>query len=93
MSIAGAAHSQTQEAIIHHAANAAAIVFPVSAVLLHMPEVIAIITGLLGIIWYSILIVEKVALWRTQWRQTRESANRVAIVLQEERHGNETPSD
>jgi hypothetical protein len=93
MSLAQIAHSNAQEVAIHHAANTAAIAIPVGAIAYHLPDAVVATTGLLGATWYLILIGEKIALWRAQWRQTRESANRVALILQEERHGDETISD
>lgn len=47
-----------QEATIHHAANAAAVVIPVGAAVFHLPEYVTMITAGLGAIWYLILIGE-----------------------------------
>lgn len=79
------------DALAHHAANAAAVVIPVASVTFHLPEVITVLVGILGIIWYAILIGEKIARWRAQWKQTRQSTGRVAVKELEERHDNYTP--
>jgi hypothetical protein len=91
MSLSTAASSTGQEAVIHHAANTAAIAIPVGAVMFHLPEIVAIITGILGIVWYSILIVEKVASWRAQWLQIRQSSRSVVQRLKDENPPRETP--
>jgi hypothetical protein len=54
----------TQDHVIHHAANAAAIVIPVMSSLLNGPMILTYLTGTLGVIWYCILIGEKIATWR-----------------------------
>lgn len=63
MAITDISHSQTQEAVIHHAANAAAVAIPVGSVVFHLPEWVAVTAGILGIIWYLILIGEKITGW------------------------------
>jgi hypothetical protein len=97
MSLLQMANNGVQYATMHHTANVAAVAVPFGAIAYHLPDAIVATTGLLGAVWYLILIGEKVALWRVQWRQTRESANRVALKLgqerQDKRNGNETTSD
>ncbi len=56
--------AQVQDQVIHHSANAAAVTFPLMALWLNAPMIFSITTGVLGIIWYCILIGEKIAAWR-----------------------------
>jgi hypothetical protein len=57
---------QTQDQVIHHAANFAAITIPVVSFSLNGPEAFTYITSILGIIWYLILITERVVSWFKQ---------------------------
>jgi hypothetical protein len=54
----------TQDQVIHHSANAAAIVIPVMSSWLNGPLILTYLTGALGIIWYCILIGEKIIAWK-----------------------------
>lgn len=47
------------DAIAHHAANAAAIVLPVGSVVLHLPEIVSVILGLVGLAWYGVLFYDR----------------------------------
>lgn len=73
-----------EDAIAHHAANAAAVVFPVASVVLHLPEIVTVVVGILGIVWYAILIGEKIAGWRAQFLQIQASSRAVAERLKDE---------
>ncbi len=86
------AQSRTQDAVIHHAANAAAVAIPAGAAVFHLPDILTIMTAIAGLLWYAILISEKVALWFRKYRQFRQSSHRVATKLNEERHGELPPS-
>jgi len=57
---------QIQDHVIHHAANTAAVVFPIMSLWLNAPMILTIITGVLGVIWYCILIGEKIMAWRNR---------------------------
>lgn len=80
------AYSPAEDAMAHHAANTAAVVVPVVSVVLHLPEVLTCVVSLLGIVWYAILIWDwankKIALHRA----LKQSADRVAVPIIEERH-------
>lgn len=52
------------EQATHHVANAAAVVAPVAAWLAQAPFFISLLTGLLGALWYCILIGKEIAAWR-----------------------------
>jgi hypothetical protein len=60
-----------QDHVIHHAANAAAITFPVMSVVLKAPYIFSFVTGFLGMVWYCILIGEKIAAWRQRRKDRR----------------------
>lgn len=51
-------YTPTDDALAHHAANAAAIVIPVGAAVLQAPYNFTWVTVVLGAIWYLILIGE-----------------------------------
>lgn len=73
MSIANAAQSSTQEAVVHHSANAAAIAIPTGAAYaLGVRDLFVYIPAVLGMVWYSILIAEKVASWLDKRRNKAE---------------------
>ena len=55
---------QVQDQVIHHAANTAAVTFPLMSLLLNAPQILTVVTAILGVIWYSILIGEKIYNWR-----------------------------
>ena len=78
----------------NHVVDAAAIVVPVAAVVTKSPYPFTTVLTILGIIWYCIQIGTWLHRRYVQIRQTNESSNRVAIVLNEERHGTDghTPS-
>lgn len=71
----------------HHAANTAAVAIPVASVVLHLPEILTAIVSLLGIVWYAILIFDWVSKKISTRRQLKQSADRVAVPILEERHG------
>lgn len=48
----------------HHFVNALAVVVPPAAWLAQAPIYLSIVTGLLGAIWYCILIYDKIKSWR-----------------------------
>lgn len=73
-----------EDVIAHHAANVAAIAFPMASVVLHLPEVVTVVVGILGIIWYGILIGEKIAGWRAQFLQIQASSRTVVERLKDE---------
>jgi hypothetical protein len=56
--------AQTQDAVIHHSANAAAVTIPVLSAWLNAPVLLTVVTSILGIVWYCILIGEKVLAWK-----------------------------
>ncbi len=50
---------QQEDAVIHHAGNVAAVVFPFSFLWLNAPHILSIITGLLGVGWYVMLYLDR----------------------------------
>ena len=57
---------QGSDQIAHHAANAAAIAFPIASIMLQLPTALSIVLMILGIGWYIVLFTEKVAFWRAK---------------------------
>jgi hypothetical protein len=49
---------------IQHGVNSLAVAIPTVSLISHAPEIVTVLTGILGIIWYSIIILEKVAAYR-----------------------------
>lgn len=71
--VAQFAQGKTQDAVVHHSANAAATAAPVAAsIIFHLPEWTALVPMGLGVIWYLILIGEKIAGW-ISWARKEES--------------------
>lgn len=60
-----------QDATIHHAANTAAIIIPLMSISLHGPEILSYTTASLGIVWYAILIGERIASWISRRRDKK----------------------
>lgn len=60
--------AQVQDQVIHHSANAAAFALPALSVWLNAPFILTIVTGVLGVIWYLILIGEHIAAWHKEWK-------------------------
>lgn len=79
------------DAAAHHAANAAAVAIPVGSVIFRLPEIVTLVVGVLGIIWYAILIAEKMTKWWQQLKQIRQSAHRVAVKDLKEHHDDYKP--
>lgn len=86
MDVSHLPQSNAQEAVIHHAANAAAIAIPTGAVVFNLPEWVAVVTGCLGIIWYSILILEKVSGWYRKWKHKDDVPEDPRDLLPEGNH-------
>lgn len=76
----------SNDAVAHHAANAAAIIFPVASASFSLPEWVTMIVGTLGALWYLVLFGEKIVKWRQQWLQIKASSRRVATKEIEKRH-------
>lgn len=64
--------SVPQDIAAHHAANAAAIIIPTMSFLLNAPQILTGLTAFLGVIWYAILIGEKLIGWVKQSRNPRD---------------------
>ena len=77
-------YTPNEDVLAHHAANAAAVAFPVASVVLHLPEIVTVVVGILGIVWYGILIGEKIMGWVKQMKQIRASSRNVAERLKDE---------
>lgn len=103
MALSDLAHSNAQDVVIHHAANAAAVAIPVGAVVvdkldkpettftilnltLTAPEWVALTAGILGIIWYAILIGEKVVGWVGKINDPLASIEDPRDLVQEDHH-------
>lgn len=69
---------------IQHTVNAAVVAAPVASLWAHFPEVITVTLGILGIVYYSIVIGEKIAGWRAQWLQIKASSRSVTERLKDE---------
>ncbi len=52
--------------MIHHSANLAAITIPAISLSLNGPAILTYVTGILGAVWYLILISEKFFAWRAR---------------------------
>ena len=57
-----------QDHAIHHAANFAAITIPVLSDVLNAPRAWTNLTIFLGVVWYCILIGERVYSWYAKWK-------------------------
>lgn len=57
-----------QDHVIHHSANVAAVAFPLVSLWLHAPQAFTYLTSGLGVVWYSILIAEKITYHLQKWR-------------------------
>lgn len=62
-----------QDTAAHHAANVSAIAIPVISVSLNGPLILSYATGVLGVIWYLILIAERVNAWIQRRKAARKS--------------------
>lgn len=62
----------TQDGIIHHAANAAAITIPIISASLNGPLILTYSTAGLGAVWYVILIGERVNSWVQKWKARKK---------------------
>lgn len=54
---------QVQDQVVHHAANTAAVTFPLMSLWLNAPQILTVVTAVLGVVWYCILIGEKIYTW------------------------------
>jgi hypothetical protein len=52
-----------QDPVVHHGINAAAVLIPTVSFLLQAPPYLTVLLSLLGIVWYTILIAEKLISW------------------------------
>lgn len=71
---------------MQHVVNAAPAGITIAALWANLPEIVTVLAGIGAIIWYAILIAEKVVGWRAKWLQVRASARRVAAKEIEQRH-------
>lgn len=51
------------QAMSQHGANAVALTAAPVSIWVHAPEVVTVIVGILGCLWYSIIITEKILSW------------------------------
>lgn len=79
-------YSHAEDALAHHAANTAAVAIPVASVIFRLPEILTMIVSFLGIVWYGILIFDWVSRKVASHRQLKQSADRVAVPILDERH-------
>ena len=61
--------------VAHHAANAAAVAVPVAAVAYHLPDYLVYSTAIAGLIWYIMLISEKLSRWYRKWQGDHDGAS------------------
>jgi len=45
--------------VVHHAANLAAVIAPVTSVMLSLPAVLTVVLTLMGICWYGVLFYDR----------------------------------
>ena len=57
-------YSHAGDNLAHHAANVAAIAFPLSSVLLHLPETLSIALMVMGLAWYIILFYDRYQIYK-----------------------------
>lgn len=63
-----------QDKVIHHSANLAAVTIPVMSAALHGPQILTYGTASAGLVWYAILITERLCFWLkrlSEWRKGR----------------------
>lgn len=65
--------SLPQTQVTHHAVNAAAVATPTLLTWVQAPEALTVITAILGIIWYLILIGEKIVSIVRRYRGSQET--------------------
>lgn len=53
-----------ESAVAHHAANTAAVVFPISSFVLHLPEALSVTLMIAGLGWYGILYYDRYQEWK-----------------------------
>lgn len=70
---------------VQHITNAVPAAATLAALWARLPEVVTVFAGLGAIIWYAIIIAEKVVGWRAKWLQMRASARSVAQRIEEDR--------
>lgn len=68
---------------VQHSVNAVVASAPVVSIWAHFPEAVTVIVGILAIIYYVIVIAEKIAGWRAKWLQVKQSSHRVMDTLTE----------
>lgn len=52
-------YTHANDTLSHHAANVAAIAFPISSLVLHLPEALSILLMCLGVGWYGVLFYDR----------------------------------
>ncbi len=52
-------YSHANDALAHHAANVAAIAFPFSSIVLHLPEALSVLLMCAGLLWYGVLFYDR----------------------------------
>ncbi len=57
-------YSHAGDNLAHHAANVAAIAFPLSSVLLHLPEILSIVLMCMGLAWYVVLFYDRYQVYK-----------------------------
>jgi hypothetical protein len=80
-------YTHANDALAHHAANAAAVVFPLSSIILHLPETLSITLMCAGLAWYGVLFYD-----RFKRKDTIEPPPEVPHEHKEGSHVQHTPS-
>jgi hypothetical protein len=70
---------------VQHTVNGAVVAAPIVSAWANFPAVVTVVLGCLGILYYLIVIIEKIAGWRAQWLQIRSSSRTVVQRLQDEK--------
>lgn len=51
--------SHGSDTVAHHAANVAAVAFPIGAWLFHLPDILQTILVVAGLLWYAVLFYDR----------------------------------
>ena len=60
-------HEQIPHAQVQ-AANIAALLIPIGTLMLHAPIYLAIGTGLMSFLYYTMIVIDKMIDWRKRWK-------------------------
>lgn len=72
---------------VQHTVNAAVVAAPIVSSWANFPAIVTVTLGCCGIVYYVIVIGEKIAGWRAQWLQIRQSATAVAVKHEADKVG------